>query len=85
MNPFDIEQQAEAFHRALTMRADERRVRARNLVRVVEENSVEKWVSDAVRRHRVASSAAAETARGEAVAPAPVAAGQPVTPRYTAS
>jgi len=45
VNPFDIEQQAAAFHRALTMGADERRVRAHNLVRVVEENTVEKWVA----------------------------------------
>jgi trehalose 6-phosphate synthase len=45
VNPFDIEQQAAAFHRALTMSDDERALRARNLVRVVEENSVEKWVS----------------------------------------
>jgi trehalose 6-phosphate synthase len=45
VNPFDIEQQAAALHHALTMPADERAVRARNLVRVVEENSVEKWVT----------------------------------------
>ena len=45
VNPFDVEQQAEALYRALTMDADERRVRARNLVRVVEENSVDKWVA----------------------------------------
>ena len=45
VNPFDIEQQAAALHRALTMPDDERAVRARNLVRVVEENSVEKWVT----------------------------------------
>jgi len=45
VNPFDIEQQAEALYRALTMPAEEREVRARNLVCVVEENSVEKWVA----------------------------------------
>jgi trehalose 6-phosphate synthase len=45
VNPFDIEQQAAALHHALTMPADERALRARNLVRVVEENSVEKWVT----------------------------------------
>lgn len=44
VNPFDIEGQAEALHRALTMSADERASRAAMLVRVVEENSVEKWV-----------------------------------------
>ena len=45
VNPFDIEQQAEALYRAFTMDAEERGVRAHNLVRVVEENSVEKWVN----------------------------------------
>jgi len=44
VNPFDIEGQAEALHRALTMPADERADRAGMLRRVVEENSVEKWV-----------------------------------------
>jgi trehalose 6-phosphate synthase len=45
VNPFDIEQQAEVLYRALTMDAEERSLRARNLVKVVEENSVEKWVT----------------------------------------
>jgi trehalose 6-phosphate synthase len=44
INPFNIEGQAEALHRALTMPEDERRDRAAMLRRVVEENSVEKWV-----------------------------------------
>ena len=44
VNPFDIEGQAEALHRALTMPAEERADRAGMLRRVVEENSVEKWV-----------------------------------------
>ena len=44
VNPFDIEQQADALYKALTMPADERESRAGMLRRVVEENSVEKWV-----------------------------------------
>ena len=44
MNPFNIEAQAEALYRALVMPPDERASRAAMLRRVVEENSVEKWV-----------------------------------------
>lgn len=44
VNPFNIEGQAEALFRALTMPPDERASRAVMLRRVVEENSVEKWV-----------------------------------------
>jgi trehalose 6-phosphate synthase len=44
VNPFDIEGQAEALYRALIMPAEERADRAGMLRRVVEENSVEKWV-----------------------------------------
>lgn len=45
VNPFDIEEQAEAIHAALTMPARERRERLRHLRRVVDTNSIEKWVS----------------------------------------
>ena len=44
VNPFNIEGQAEALFRAVTMPAEERADRAVMLRRVVEENSVEKWV-----------------------------------------
>jgi trehalose 6-phosphate synthase len=44
VNPFNIEQQADALYKALTMPAHERESRAGMLRRVVEENSVEKWV-----------------------------------------
>ena len=44
VNPFNIEGQAEALHRALTMPAEERASRAGMLRRVVEENSIEKWI-----------------------------------------
>ena len=45
VNPFDIDEQADAVYRALTMPAEERRARARALCDVVEGNSVEKWVT----------------------------------------
>jgi len=44
VNPFNIEQQADALHRALTMSRDEREDRAGMLRAVVEGNSIEKWV-----------------------------------------
>jgi len=44
VNPFNIEQQADAIHRALTMPADEREARAGMLRAVVEGNSIAKWV-----------------------------------------
>jgi trehalose 6-phosphate synthase len=45
VNPFDIEQQAEAFFEALTMPAAEKRDRGEALRRVVDTNSIEKWVA----------------------------------------
>jgi trehalose 6-phosphate synthase len=45
VNPFDIEEQAEAIHRALTMSATEKRLRSEQIVEVVERNSIEKWVN----------------------------------------
>ena len=45
VNPFDIEQQAEAFFEALTMPAGEKRDRGEALRRVVDTNSIEKWVA----------------------------------------
>ena len=44
VNPFNIEQQADALYRALTMDPGEREDRARMLRTVVEGNSIEKWV-----------------------------------------
>ncbi|MBX6762958.1 MAG: trehalose-6-phosphate synthase [Rubrobacteraceae bacterium] len=48
VNPFDLDEQAEAIYRALTMPEDERRERARLLRRAVEKNTIEDWVSDQV-------------------------------------
>jgi trehalose 6-phosphate synthase len=45
VNPFDIEAQADALYRALTMPRRERAVRAGAIREVVLHNSVEKWVS----------------------------------------
>jgi len=45
VNPFDIENQAEAIHRALTMPIDERRERLDHIKTIVRENDIEKWLS----------------------------------------
>jgi trehalose 6-phosphate synthase len=45
VNPFDIEQQAEAIHEALTMDVEARRARNEAIRTVVDVNSVERWVS----------------------------------------
>jgi len=45
VNPFDIEEQAEAIYRALVMQPDDRRLRAEQLRTVVTSNSIDKWVA----------------------------------------
>jgi len=45
LNPFDLEEQAEAIHRALTMPAAERRTRFMGMRDVVQHNSVERWIA----------------------------------------
>jgi trehalose 6-phosphate synthase len=44
VNPFDIEEQADAIFRALTMPAAERSRRLQGIRQVVEHNSVERWI-----------------------------------------
>ena len=44
VNPFDIEEQAEALHVALTMPAEERHARLESIRGVVEGNSIDKWI-----------------------------------------
>lgn len=44
VNPFDIDEQAEAIHEALTMPGDERRRRAQSLRSAVLDNTIEDWV-----------------------------------------
>jgi len=46
VNPFDLEQQADALYRALTMPVDERRRRAEAIAEHVRANDVEGWISD---------------------------------------
>jgi trehalose 6-phosphate synthase len=46
VNPFDIEEQAEAIHRALTMDPVERRDRADRLRRIVDSRDPGDWVDD---------------------------------------
>jgi trehalose 6-phosphate synthase len=44
VNPFDVDDQADAIHRALTMPDTERRHRARTLRQTVRTNTIEDWV-----------------------------------------
>jgi len=46
VNPFDVQEQADAIHAALTMSADERARRAEGLKAVVEERDPGDWVDD---------------------------------------
>jgi trehalose 6-phosphate synthase len=46
VNPFDIQEQAETIHRALTMSADERRMRATRLREIVRERDPGVWISE---------------------------------------
>ncbi|HEY1276411.1 MAG TPA: trehalose-6-phosphate synthase [Thermoleophilaceae bacterium] len=46
VNPFDVQEQAEAIHRALTMSAEERAWRAQGLKRVVTSRDPGDWVDD---------------------------------------
>ena len=46
VNPFDIQEQAGAIHRALTMSADERRMRATRLREIVRERDPGVWISE---------------------------------------
>jgi trehalose 6-phosphate synthase len=45
VNPFDLEEQADAIFRALTMPQNDRRVLRQGICSVVEHNSVERWIS----------------------------------------
>jgi trehalose 6-phosphate synthase len=45
LHPFDIQQQADALHAALTMDRDLRRARREAAARVVEENDIAKWLT----------------------------------------
>jgi trehalose 6-phosphate synthase len=45
INPFDVDGQAEALHRALTMSADDRRARRLAICEHVRGNDVERWLA----------------------------------------
>ena len=46
INPYDIDQMAEAIHRALEMPLEERRVRMQHMRRVVREHNVYRWAGE---------------------------------------
>ncbi len=46
VNPFDIQEQAETIHRALTMEPEERRLRATRLREIVRERDPGVWISE---------------------------------------
>jgi trehalose 6-phosphate synthase len=46
VNPFDIQEQADTIHRALTMDPDERRIRATRLREIVRERDPGVWISE---------------------------------------
>jgi trehalose 6-phosphate synthase len=49
VNPFDIQEQADAIHRALTMDAEERRLRAQHLKEIIYSRNPGDWVDDQLR------------------------------------
>jgi trehalose 6-phosphate synthase len=49
VNPFDVQEQADAIHRALTMSAEERSWRAEGLKRIIRERDPGDWVDDQMR------------------------------------
>jgi trehalose 6-phosphate synthase len=46
VNPFDIQEQADTIHRALTMSAEERRIRAQRLREIIEGRDPGDWIDD---------------------------------------
>jgi trehalose 6-phosphate synthase len=44
INPYDIDEQAEAIHAALSMPEEEREIRAKGLRETVRSNTIEDWV-----------------------------------------
>jgi trehalose 6-phosphate synthase len=49
VNPFDVQEQADAIHRALSMSAKERSWRAEGLKRIVTARNPGEWVDDQLR------------------------------------
>ena len=72
VNPFDIQEQADTIHRALTMSDEERRIRAQRLKEVIYERNPGDWVDEQLadieelRRARAAGAEPARTGAGPA-------------------
>ncbi|MEA2429456.1 MAG: trehalose 6-phosphate synthase, partial [Thermoleophilaceae bacterium] len=49
VNPFDVQEQADAIHRALTMSAEERSWRAEGLKSIIRERDPGNWIDDQLR------------------------------------
>jgi trehalose 6-phosphate synthase len=61
VNPFDIQEQSDTMHRALTMDPEERRLRAAHLREIVRERDPGIWISEQladIRAKRAAMAAA---------------------------
>jgi trehalose 6-phosphate synthase len=64
VNPFDIQEQANAIHRALTMEPDERRLRAAHLKEIIYSRNPGDWVDDQLKDIAELRTAGAGTAAG---------------------
>ena len=60
LHPFDVQQQADALHEALTMAPDDRRNRREACAAVVRRNDVARWLTRQLRDLEVLSGAAAD-------------------------
>ena len=65
VNPFDIQEQADAIYRALTMDPEERRLRAERLKEIIFSRNPGDWVDDQLRRHRGAARSRLSRVGGE--------------------
>jgi trehalose 6-phosphate synthase len=53
VNPFDIQEQADTIHRALTMEPEERQIRARHLKEIISERDPGDWIDEQMEDIRV--------------------------------
>ena len=71
VNPFDIQEQADAIYRALTMDPEERRLRAQRLKEIIFSRNPGDWVDDQLRGHRGAARAASPRGENRRRSPSP--------------